>query len=116
MRSLQLQAALREHVEAVAVQLHGEIAGGAEVPFELEQQSRRRGSAGAAFCCYRPLTGQFIEERLPALEDLPTHADAARMLGEFDGLERYLVSAGIERRTSSQRARVRAGLGALLSD
>ena len=36
MRSLQLQAALTEFVEAAAAHLHAEVAAGAEVPFELE--------------------------------------------------------------------------------
>jgi hypothetical protein len=116
MRSLQLQAALTEHIEAVAVQLHAEIAGGAEVPFELEQQSRPRGSAGPAFCCYRPLTDQFIEQRMSALAQLPTHAEAARMLAEFDGLERYLASFGSDYPASPRHASVSAGLSALVSD
>jgi hypothetical protein len=116
MRSLQLQAALTEHIEAVAAHLRAEIVSGAEVPFELEQQSRRRGSAGPAFCCYRPLTDQFIEQRLPTLARLPTYAEAARMLAEFDGLERYLLSCGIDRGPSSGHARVSAALHVLLSE
>jgi hypothetical protein len=68
MRSLQIQAALTEHVEAIASQLHDEIANGAEVSFELEQQGRSRASSGVALFCYRPLTAQFIQERLSTLE------------------------------------------------
>jgi hypothetical protein len=116
MRSLQLQAALTEHIEAVAFALHGEIAAGTEVPFELEQQGGRRRRGAPALYCYRPLTAQFIEERLPALERLPTHPAAERLLGEFDGLDRYLVSAGIDCPRAAGRARQRAALGALLSE
>jgi hypothetical protein len=116
MRSLQLQAALTEHIEAVAVQLHAEIADGAEVPFELEQQGRRRGSTGPALYCYRPLTGQFIAEREVALERLPSHAEAARLLAGFDGLDRYLTSVGADLGRTAGRASVRAAIGALLRD
>jgi hypothetical protein len=117
MRSLQLQAALTEYIEAAAVQLHAEIADGAEVPFELEQQSARRGSRGPSLYCYRPLTARFIDERLPALEHLPVHTEAARLLTDFDGLDRYLVSVGMDGGgRPSARTRVRTALGALLSD
>jgi hypothetical protein len=116
MRSLQLQAALTEYVEAVAAQLHDEIANGAEVSFELEQQGRSRASSGVALFCYRPLTAQFIEERRSTLERLPSHAEAARLLGEFDGLDRYLVSAGVECVRMPARARVAGALSALLGE
>jgi hypothetical protein len=116
MHSLQLHAALTEHVEAVAARLHDEIANGAEVPFELEQQSRSRASSAVALFCYRPLTAQFIQERLSALESLPTHAQAARLLAEFDGLDRYLVGAGVECVRMPTRARVAAALAELLGE
>ena len=116
MRSLQLHAALTEHVEAVAAQLHEEISSGAEVSFELEQQSRSRASSGVALFCYRPLTAQFIHERLTTLERLPTYAEAARLLAEFDGLDRYLVSAGVECVRMPARARVQAAIAELLGE
>jgi hypothetical protein len=120
MRSLQLQAALTEFVEAAAAHLHAEVAAGAEVPFELEQQSRRRRSSGqrvgGAFYAYRPLTGEFIAEREAALERLPGHAEAARLLAGFDGLDRYLVSVGADPTRADARTRVRAAIGALLRD
>ncbi len=116
MRSLQLQAALTAHIEAVSIHLHAEIADGAEVPFELEQQSGRRGARGPSLYCYRPLTAQFVEQRLPTLEQLPTYAEAARLLTDFDGLDRYLVSAGVDCPRGPGRARQRAAFGVLLSD
>ena len=116
MRSLQLQTALTEHIEAVAADLQAEVAAGAEVPFELERQTPRRGSTGPALCCYRPLTGEFIAEREAALERLPSHAEAARLLADFDGLDRYLASAGADLGRTAGSARVRTAIAALLRD
>jgi hypothetical protein len=116
MRSPQLQTALAEHVEAVAVALHADVANGAEVPFELERQSRRRGSIGPSLFCYRALTGDFIVERRTQLERLPSHAAATRLLESFAGLERYLASAGIDATRLDDRTRARTAIGLLLED
>ena len=112
MRSLQLQAALTEHIHAAAACLQAELADGAEVPFELAQ---RRGR-GPLFPFYRPLTSQFIRTRLPALERLASHAEAARLLAEYDGLDRYLASAGLELERGSAEVRARAALEAMLDE
>ncbi len=120
MRSLQLQAALTEYLEAAAGQLQSEVADGAEVPFELEQQRRRWGSVGPALSCYRPLTDEFIAEREAALEQLPSHAEAARLLSGFDGLGRYLagVEGELERvdRRTSARIAIRSMLREVFSE
>jgi hypothetical protein len=116
MRSLQLQGALTEFIEAAGAHLHAEILAGAEVPFELEQQSRRRGAGGPALYCYRPLTGQFLAERQSELERLASYEQAARLLAGFEGLERYLTSTGADLGRMAGRAGVRAALGALLQD
>ena len=116
MRSLQLQAALSDYVEEAAALLHGEIAAGAEVPFELGQAPARRGSGGPALYCYRPLTGEFIAARASELERLPGHASALTMLERFDGLGRYVASLGADVRRSSGRAAAHAALTGLLSD
>ncbi len=111
MRSLQLQAALTEHVQAAAAFLRADVAGGAEVPYELGQ---RRGR-GPLFPFYRPLTSEFIRTRLPALQRLASHAEATRLLAEYDGLDRYLASAGLEPERSVD-ARVGAALEAMLNE
>jgi len=116
MRSVRFQAALTEFVEAAAEVLQADIAAGAEVPFELEPRRRRGASSGAALYCYRALTGEFIVERLPAIERLPIHALAADALSGFDGLERYLTSVGVDVAAVTGRARVRAAIAALLED
>jgi hypothetical protein len=116
MRSLQLQAALTEYIESVAAHLHAAVAAGAEVPFELEQQSRRRRSNGPSLYCYRPLTDEFIAARMGELERLPPYADAARLLADFDGLGRYVTSVGAEIAQAGGRAGARAALRALLGE
>jgi hypothetical protein len=119
MRSLPLQAALTEFVEAAAEHLAAVLSSGAEVPFELEQQRTRRGSAGGAggvLYCYRALTGEFIAERQSELERLPSHGRAASLLEGFDGLERYLANVNADHARGGPRPRVRAAVLALLRE
>jgi hypothetical protein len=116
MRSLQLQAALGDYLELAAAHLHAEVVAGAEVPFELEQHNRRRRSGGPSLYCYRPLTEQFIAERMPALQRLAGHAEAVELLASFDGLGRYLVASGREIPRGSSRAAASAAISALLCD
>jgi hypothetical protein len=116
MRSLQLQASLTAYVEAVAGLLGSELAAGAEIPFELEQQPRSRGSRGASLFCYRPLTAEFVAERRGALEALPEYEEASRLLAGYDGLDRYLVGVGEDIARLSSAARVRAAIGSILAE
>jgi hypothetical protein len=116
MRSLQLQAALSQFVEDAAAFLHAEIAAGAEVGFELAQQSGRRRSGTPALYCYQPLTGEFIAERAIALERLPSYTEAATLLANFDGLDRYLTSIGVDIGRTAAAAGVRAAIGSLLRE
>lgn len=114
MRSLQLEAALGELIEAAAGHLQAALAAGEEVPFEVEQQSAQRG--GAALYCYRPLTGKFISAHRRELEALAAHEHAAQLLGDFDGLQRYLVGVGVDPTRMASPARARAAIAALLED
>jgi len=116
MRSLGLESALTEFVSSAASELRADLGAGAEVPFELDSRSARRGSASTPLYCYRALTGAFIAERRPALERLPAHAEAARLLDGFDGLARYLANAGREMNRPSRGALVREALIILLQD
>jgi hypothetical protein len=115
MHSVRLQEALAEFVGDAAAALHDAVLAGAEVPFELESQTGRRRS-GPALYCYRPLTSEFIAEREATLERLPSHAEAVRVLSGFDGLDRYLVGAGVDPGRASGRMRVRGAIRALLRD
>jgi hypothetical protein len=115
MRSRQLEAALSDYFADASVYLRGEIAAGAEVPFELGSQTARRGSSATLYC-YRALTGEFISEREAALKRLPGHAEAAKLLEHFDGVDSYLASVGGEAARAKARSRVRATVKALLEE
>jgi hypothetical protein len=114
MRSRQLETVLTGFVQAAAAHLHAEVASGAEIPFEVGSQAGRGRRSGTPLYCYRALTGAFIAEREPALESVPGHAEAVRLLERFDGLERYLAGGGADSREPAQRPR--AALKALLED
>jgi hypothetical protein len=115
MHSVPLQEALTEFAEQSAAALQAEISSGAEVPFELDTSAgQHRG--GPALYCYRPLTGEFLTHRWHRLEGLPAHPPAARAMGGFDGLDRYLAAAGVEVARRDGSARVRSALRAFLGD
>src|SRR5262249_7456473 len=98
MRSIGLSSRLRttfaEFVDAAAAILRADVAGGAEVPFELASH-RGRAGARATLYCYQPLTRTYIAERREELARLPEHAVAAGVLEGLPGLDRYLASRGL---------------------
>jgi hypothetical protein len=114
MRSRQLETAIEEFAEQASLRLQAHVEAGEEVPFELDSRSTRRGSS--PLYCYRPLTGAFIAERMPALRALPAHAQAEALLEEHDALDRYLASAGEDRPRTGACGRADAALLMLLSD
>jgi hypothetical protein len=116
-RSLQLQAALAEFAAQAAASLHADVLAGQEVPFELASHAGR-GRGASPLYCYRPLTGAFVAERFPALRRLDGYAQAAELLEDFDGLDRYLISTGGAEDSARRGARGRcdAALLALLQD
>src|SRR5437763_9146082 len=114
MRSRQLESALCGCMNEAADHLRAEVAAGAEVPFDLGARGPRRGRAETPLYCYRALTGEFIAEREPAIKRLPTHAEAMRLLESFDGLDRYLLSVGLDAGGAPGRTRAKAALRALM--
>jgi hypothetical protein len=112
--SRQLEDVLSAFVEAAALALQAEIEAGAEVAFELESGSSRGGRT--PLYSYRPLTAEFIAERVALLSALRQHAEAAQLLGDFAGLQRYLIARGVPAVPSDRRVAARAGLRALLED
>jgi hypothetical protein len=115
-RSLQLQAALAEFVAQAADSLHADVLAGHEVPFELASHSGRGRSASPLYC-YRPLTGAFIAERFSKLRHLDGYGQAATLLEDFDGLDRYLTATGArDHAQRGEHGRCDAALLALLRD
>jgi hypothetical protein len=102
MHNRALHDSLAAFVEEAAWQLAEEIAGGAEVPFELIEQGR----ASAPLYCYRPLTGRFLADRSTELAKLPSYAPAVHGLTALPDLGAYLKVRG--RRPPSPDARIQA--------
>jgi hypothetical protein len=102
MHNRALHDTLAAFVEEAAWQLAEEVAGGAEVPFELIEQGR----ASAPLYCYRPLTGRFIAERVSVLARLGSYPSAVGQLATLPDLPAYLTARG--RRVPGPGARAQA--------
>ncbi len=90
MRNRTLHASLRDFSEQAAFQLEADAAGGVEIPFEVVESPGAR----APLYCYRPLTGQFIRERLGVLARLPTYGPAKAAIASLGGVDAYLRVRG----------------------
>ena len=101
-------------LEAFTVEASGklaaEIAGGAEVPFEIVEE--RGGSA--ALYCYRPLTGEFIAGRVTALRTLGSYGPVADVIVDCEGLDVYLSEQGAARVPSDRRGCAEAAIATFL--
>jgi hypothetical protein len=107
-----LHATLEAFTADAAGQLAAATAGGAEIPFELVEES---GGGRAPLYCYRPLTGAFIRDRGGMLVALPTYAPAARALIGLEGVETYLRQRGEVRVATEPRERADQALRVFLS-
>jgi hypothetical protein len=107
MRNRMLHGLLEAFAEDAGLQLAHDTANGAEVPFEVVEETtgRRR---GAAFYCYRPQTADFIRSRMASLDRLPSYLPAARALAAIDGIDAYLRRRGEPRGRAGQDGRERA--------
>jgi hypothetical protein len=92
MRNGTLHAALEEFTREVSSALQAERAGGAEVPFEVVEES----GGPTPLYCYRALTGEFISARLGLLTALPSYGRAARALEAIENTGAYLRQRGVE--------------------
>jgi hypothetical protein len=90
-----LYSELDGFLQEVSDFLQSELAGGAEIPFELASSSSARGRT--PLYCYRPLTGEFIRRREAALKELASYPAARQSLAGAQGADRYLLSHGISR-------------------
>ncbi|HEY1593192.1 MAG TPA: hypothetical protein VGF81_15445 [Solirubrobacteraceae bacterium] len=112
MRDRTLHSILEAFTADAAAQLSAETADGAEIEFEVIDTQGRPGSV--PLYCYRPLTTDFIGERLGMLSALPTYAPAARGLESLGRLVEYLTQRGEPRIPSEPRERADAALLAFL--
>ncbi len=110
MRNRQLHGALAAFVEEAAWQLSTETAEGAEVPFEVVRGGRR----DSPLYCYRPLTADFIEQRVALLAKLPSFLPAVHALSGLGGVDRYLEARGERGFPADQRARAEFALRVFL--
>jgi hypothetical protein len=92
-RNLTLHGLLEAFTTDAGMRLNLAAAEGDEIPFEVVQSDGGR-SGRLPLYCYRPLTGDFIRERLGLLVALPTYAAVARALEGVGGLEAYLRARG----------------------
>src|SRR4051794_41561177 len=86
MRNRQLHAALSAFAEEAAWQLQPDTSEGADLPFEVVAAGRR----DSPLYCYRPLTGDFIAERVSLLGQLPSYGPALGTISAIGGPEGYL--------------------------
>jgi hypothetical protein len=114
MHNRALHDTLAAFVEEAAWQLAEEVAGGAEVPFELIT-SAPAGRASAPLYCYKPLTGRFIAERIGVLGRLPSYPAAAQGLAALPDLAGYLVARGQRVPGPDARSQADAALQAFLT-
>jgi hypothetical protein len=110
MRNRQLHAALAAFAEEAAWQLASDATEGAEVPFEVVAA----GGRDSPLYCYRPLTGDFITERVSLLGRLPSYLPALAALSDCGGLDAYLEHRG-EPVPRDARERAEATLRAFLA-
>jgi hypothetical protein len=111
MRNRTLHQSLRDFTEQAAFQLEADASGGAEVPFEVVESPGAR----SPLYCYRPLTGQFIRERLGVLGRLPTYGPAKHAVQSLGGVDAFLRHRGEPRVPEDLGERADAALRSFLS-
>lgn len=109
MRNPTLHGLLETFTLDVSRRLCAAVAEGDEVPFEVvESDGSRRGPA--PLYCYRPLTDNFIRERLGLLVALSSYGPVARALEVAEGTPAYLTAMGEARISERPRDRADAAL------
>ncbi len=111
-RNSTLHQALEAFTTDAAGRLAADTAGGAEIPFELIEEP----GGSAPLYCYRPLTSDFIRDRLGVLSMLPSYLPAARSLAALEGVEMYLRERGEPRVPSQPRELADAALRVFLGN
>lgn len=102
MRNLTLYGLLAAFTTDAGMRLTLAASSGDEIPFEVVPSAtvpargarQNRQPLRSPLYCYRPLTTDFIRERLGLLVALPTYAPAARALEGVGGTDAYLRARG----------------------
>jgi hypothetical protein len=101
-RNLTLYGLLEAFTVDAGMRLTLAASSGDEIPFEVVPSGtpvargvgRNRQPSRSPLYCYRPLTSNFIRERLGILVALPSYAPAARAVEGVGGTDAYLRSRG----------------------
>ncbi len=110
-RNPSLHTILEAFTADAAARLAAEAERGAEIPFELVVEP----GGSAPLYCYRPLTGRFIGEHLPAISGLASYAPAVSALGALQETEAYLHRCGEAQMPAEPRDRADLALRAFLA-
>jgi hypothetical protein len=90
MRNASLHQALRAFTEEAGLQLDYDRSNGAEVPFEVVENP----GTGVSLYAYRPLTSEFVRERMGRVVSLPSCGPALEAIARLDGIDAYLRGRG----------------------
>ncbi len=91
MRNPTLHGLLEAFTVAAGIRLDRAVASGDEVRFDVISSAETHRGRPALYC-YRPLTGDYIGERLGLLTELPSFLPVVRTLAGVGGLDLYLRS------------------------
>lgn len=111
MRNGTLHAALEAFTLDVSGALQAERAEGAEVPFEVVEET----GGPTPLYCYRALSGEFISQRLGLLSALPTYGATVGVLERIETTGAYLRQRGVRRVPATARERARVTLELFLA-
>jgi hypothetical protein len=114
-RNVALHATLEAFTIDAASRLANATADGEEIPFEVVGTNARRRGARVPLYCYRPLTGDFIGQRIGLLSALSSYAPAARLLAPLEGTGAYLRQRGETGVPGDARERANAALRCFLA-
>jgi hypothetical protein len=110
---MSLHDALAAFTSDAGMRLKLAAADGDEIPFEVVESDVPRGRI--PLYCYRPLTGEFIRDRLGLLVALPSYAATARALESAGGAQVYLRARGEAELPESPRECADAALRCFLA-
>ena len=110
MRNGHLHRRLEIFTVDASKRLSAETTHGAEMPFEVVEQ--RGGSA--ALYCYRPLTAEFIRDRIGDLATMASFEDAVDVLSGLEATDVYLSEHGEDSIPADPRERAEAVIAVFL--